>query len=423
MDRIEASRTPTDSLLADHFRARRYIGAKDRGAIAETVYGYLRRRAQLDWWIDRKGWGKVARNPRGRMIVLLLTERTVPASDLPHLFDGGKYHPAHMSEDETGLAAALPGLQRLDHPAQPPWVAANYPEWLHPHLVATFGDQVVPEMTALDAPAPLDLRVNVLKGTRADAIKALTDDDIAATPTPWSPVGLRLARRVALQTIGAWKDGLVEVQDEGSQLVALLVDAKPGMRVVDFCAGAGGKTLAIAATMANKGHVVACDISAPRLEGATKRLRRAGVHNVERRQLADERDPWVKKHQKSYDRVVADVPCTGTGAWRRNADGRWRLQPVDLEELVALQARIVDSCCRLVKKGGRLVYATCSVLREENEAQVERFLEAHPEFHLLSADEIWPEGVTRPDAGPMLRLTPARHATDGFFAAVLERVA
>ncbi|BBK36673.1 rRNA cytosine-C5-methylase [Allostella sp. ATCC 35155] len=421
VERIEGSRVPTDALLAEHFRARRYIGAKDRAAVAETVYAYLRRRGQIDWWIERRGWGRVGGTARARMLGLLLLDRGADAKEVAHLFDGGSYHPRRLDLDEQGIAQALAG-QPVDHPDQPPWVAGNYPEWLHPRIAEAFGERAADEMAALDRPAPLDLRVNLLAGTREEAVAELARDSIRAVPTQWSRLGLRLDKRVALQTVGAWKSGLVEVQDEGSQLVALLLGATAGMRVVDFCAGAGGKTLAIAAGMANKGQIVACDTSTRRLEGATQRLRRAGVHNVERRVLESERDKWVKRHASGFDRVLADAPCTGTGTWRRNPDGRWRLTETDIAELTDLQARILESCSRLVKPGGRLVYATCSILPDENERQVERFLAAHPEFATVAAADAWPAGEPCPvEEGPYLRLTPARHDTDGFFAALLER--
>ncbi|BBK43440.1 rRNA cytosine-C5-methylase [Allostella vacuolata] len=428
VDRIEGSRIPTDALLAEHFRARRFIGSKDRGAIAETVYAYLRRRGQVDWWIERQGWGRVGTTARARMVGLLLLERKAAAGEIAHLFDDGPYHPRRLNPDEQGIVEALAG-KPIAHPDQPVWVETNYPEWLHPHLVAVFGDAVGREMAALDVPAPLDLRVNALAGTREQAIASLARDQIRAVPTEWSPWGLRLDKRVALQTVDAWKSGLVEVQDEGSQLVAMLLGARAGMRVVDFCAGAGGKTLAIAAGMENKGQIIACDTSAKRLEGATVRLRRAGVHNVERRHIESERDKWVKRHAGAFDRVLADAPCTGTGTWRRNPDGRWRLTEQDLAELVDLQGRILDSCARLVKPGGRLVYATCSILAEENEAQVERFLAAHADFRAVPVADAWPAGQPNPATGleafpgPALRLSPARHGTDGFFAALLERAA
>ena len=226
-----------------------------------------------------------------------------------------------------------------------------------------------------------------------------------------------------LSGLTAFKDGLFEVQDEGSQIAALLAGARPGMRVVDFCAGAGGKTLALAAGMANRGKLVACDVSARRLERAARRLRRAGVSNVERRALTSERDKWVKRHAGGFDRVFVDAPCLGTGTWRRNPDAKWRSCPEDLAELVERQQQILRSAARLVRPGGRLVYATCSLLREEDEAQAEAFLAATPDFTLLPAARAWNEtiGGASPGGEDYLLLTPARHGTDGFFVALFER--
>ena len=214
------------------------------------------------------------------------------------------------------------------------------------------------------------------------------------------------------------------MQDEGSQLVALLADARPGMRVADFCAGAGGKTLAIAARMQNKGKIVACDVLEGRIDRAAVRFNRAGVHNVERKALSSERDQWVKRHAGTFDRVLVDAPCTGTGTWRRNPDAKWKLTPEDVAELEQVQRNILDSAWRLVKPGGRLIYATCSLLAEENEAQVEAFLAAHADFKPVPVGEVWPGAVGGdcPATSATLSLTPAQHGTDGFFAAVLERV-
>src|SRR6185369_3433163 len=319
--------------------------------------------------------------------------------------------------------------------------------------------------------ASTDLRVNTIKATREEAIAALKAEGIVAAPTTLSPVGLRVHGRPPLATLQCFKDGLIEVQDEGSQLVALLADARPGMRVADFCAGAGGKTLAIAAQMKNKGKIVACDVLEGRIERAAVRFNRAGVHNVERKALSSERDQWVKRHAGTFDRVLVDAPCTGTGTWRRNPDAKWKLSPEDLTELAEIQRNILDSAWRLVKPGGRLIYATCSLLAEENEAQVEAFLSEHADFRLVPAGEVWREvigtdfpnpsahprnhstvipacepgsidgaefatavdpgseaGVTSGDGAgsgalsATLSLTPAQHGTDGFFAAVLERV-
>ena len=284
-------------------------------------------------------------------------------------------------------------------------VACDLPDWLEPHLAALYGSRLEDEMAALNAPAPFDLRVNTLKADRDTARRALAAEHIHAEPTPWSPLGLRLKHRAPLAATAAFKDGLVEVQDEGSQLAALLADARPGMRVVDFCAGAGGKTLALAAQMQNRGKLVACDVAAWRLERAGTRLRRAGISNVERRPLSSERDPWVKHHAKSFDRVFVDAPCLGIGSWRRNPDGKWRATPQDLAELVPRQRDILASAARLVKPGGRLVYATCSLLREENEAQAEAFLAAHPDFALYPAARAWAETIGGAVAGRR-RLSP-----------------
>jgi 16S rRNA (cytosine967-C5)-methyltransferase len=229
---------------------------------------------------------------------------------------------------------------------------------------------------------------------------------------------------VPLGNLAAFKQGLVEVQDESSQIAALLADARPGMRVVDFCAGAGGKTLALAAGMGNRGKLVACEVSQRRLDRAARRLRRAGVTNVERRALSGERDKWVKHHKAGFDRVFADVPCLGTGTWRRNPDAKWRMRPEDLAELVERQQLILRSAARLVRPGGRLIYATCSLLREEDEMQAEAFLAASPDFTLLRVARVWEEtiGGASPGGEDYLRLTPARHGTDGFFVAIFERL-
>jgi 16S rRNA (cytosine967-C5)-methyltransferase len=285
-------------------------------------------------------------------------------------------------------------------------------------------------MGALRVEAPLDLRVNTLKTTPEEARAALALDGVETKPTALSPLGLRAQGRPPLANLASFKSGLIEVQDEGSQLAALLVDARPGMRVADFCAGAGGKTLAMAAAMENKGRIVACDVLQGRVERAATRLQRAGAHNVERRGLTSERDPWVKRHAGGFERVLVDAPCSGMGTWRRNPDAKWKLTPDYLKELLDLQQRILDSAARLVKGGGRLIYATCSLLPEENEAQIERFLAQHADFAVLPMADVWRDSIGRhKDAAPCpagdayLRLTPAQHGTDGFFVAVLPRAA
>jgi 16S rRNA (cytosine967-C5)-methyltransferase len=320
-------------------------------------------------------------------------------------FNGGRFSPAPLDSGETEALGKLAGLT-LDHPEMPQSVRLEVPEWILPLLEARFGERLAPEMAALAEEAPLDLRVNLLKTDREGAQAALAEEGIIAEPTKLSPWGLRVSGRRPVTTGAAFRTGLVEIQDEGSQLVAALVGAEPEMRVADFCAGAGGKTLALAMTMGNRGHIVACDVSASRLDGAVRRLRRAGVHNVERH-LLEPGDKWTKRRAMGFDRVLVDAPCTGSGTWRRNPDGRLRLERRDLDELIVKQATILDQASRLVRKAGRLVYATCSLLTEENESQVSAFLVRHPEFAPVA----------------QLSLTPARDGTDAFFAVSLERAA
>ncbi|HYC02834.1 MAG TPA: RsmB/NOP family class I SAM-dependent RNA methyltransferase [Azospirillaceae bacterium] len=414
---IEATPRPADAVASAFFRNRRYIGAKDRTAVAERVYAVLRRWARLGWWLERVGHQRDAR----ALVIAdeMLAGRTFDG--LEKQFTGGQFGPAALSPAEVKLARTLE-THTLNHPHQPDEVRAEVPDWAAGPLKAALGDRFVIEMEAMLGTAPLDLRVNPVKGTREKALAALRKAGVEAEPTRLSPLGVRVVKRFPVAQLDIFKEGLVEIQDEGSQLVALVTDAKPGMQVVDFCAGAGGKTLAIAAMMNNKGRVLACDVLEGRLKRAQERFRRAGLHNIETRGLKSERDPWVKRHKGKFDRVVVDAPCTGTGTWRRNPDARWRTLGPGLSELLPLQASILDSAARLTRPGGRLVYATCSMLPEENERQVEAFLATHPQFRLLDLKEAWPaDQGTAPETGDMLRLTPARHDTDGFFAAVMVR--
>ncbi len=429
LDTLAAGIRPADDVAAAYFRAHRYIGSKDRAQVSRHVYSVLRHRAVLDWWVERAGRSNIAASARSRMMAALLVAEGEPADEIAGSFDGGRFRPPALSPVEDRLVHALAG-RSLRHPAMPRAVANDLPDWLEPYLEAVYGDRLEEEMAGLNAPAPVDLRVNLLKTDREGARRALAAEHVRADPTEWSPVGLRLRERVPLSTLAAFKDGLVEVQDEGSQLAALLAGARPGMRVVDFCAGAGGKTLALAALMNNRGKLVACDTAGWRLERSGQRLRRAGVSNVERRTLTSERDPWVKRHAKSFDRVLVDAPCLGVGSWRRNPDAKWRATPNDLAELQVRQHDILQSAARLVKPGGRLTYVTCSLLFEENEAQAERFLAEAPDFALYPAAWAWeealgapcPRGLTNPGSD-YLRLTPAQHGTDGFFVAIFERKA
>lgn len=419
---IDSENRPADGIAAEYFRRRRYIGAKDRGWIAGQIYAVLRHRARLDWWLARVGKGDAVADARSRMLAALTILDGWTTADVAGSFDGSRFRPVPLSPAETRLAGGLAG-RTLDHPEMPRAVANDLPDWLEPYLARVYGTALELEMAGLNLPAPMDLRANPLKADRDTVRRALAAEHINAEPTPLSPLGLRIGGRVPLAATRAFRNGLVEVQDEGSQVAALLADARPGMRVVDFCAGAGGKTLVLAATMRNKGKLVACDVSQWRLDRSAQRLRRAGVDNVERRALSSESDKWVKRHAGGFDRVFVDAPCLGIGTWRRNPDAKWRSTPADLAELVERQRAILASAARLVKPGGRLVYVTCSLLREEDEDQAAGFLAAHPDFALYPAARAWTEtiGGDCPVGPAYLRLTPARHGTDGFFVAQFER--
>lgn len=412
-----APRKPADAVANAFFRDRRFIGSGDRRAVSERAWAVMRHRRRLAWWLERV---EAAVTPRLLVAASLLLEGWT-LDGVKQSFSGGQFGPTHLSGGEAAALKRLEG-HAAEHPEMPEAVRLEVPDWVVPHLRARFGDAVGAEMAAMSVPAALDLRVNLLKGAREDAIAALAGEGIAAEPTALSPWGLRVEGRRLVTSGPAFQSGLVEIQDEGSQLVALMVGAAPGMRVADWCAGAGGKTLALAMTMENKGQIVACDVSAPRLEGAVRRLRRAGVHNVEQHLIAAG-DKWAKRRAGSFDRVLVDAPCTGTGTWRRNPDARLRLVERDLLELVPKQAAILAAASLLVRKGGRLVYATCSVLLDENEAQVQAFLAVNPEFAVVPLARAWRGAGEAPGGGDFLSLTPHRHGTDGFFTAVLERAA
>ncbi len=427
LDEILANpRKPADAVVGAFFRGRRYIGGGDRRDVAERVYGVLRRRAQLEWWLQRAG-SDGASTGRGLVVADLALNQGLSADHIAGLFDGGKFRPLPFEREERRVLRDLAG-NALDHPDQPVAVRFNIPGWIEPELRAALGPAAEAEYAAMNRPAPVDLRVNLLKADRETAQQALAKENVATSPTGLSPFGLRAQGRPSLVTGEAFRAGLVEIQDEGSQLVALLADAKPGLRVVDYCAGAGGKTLAMAATMNNKGSITACDVSSMRLERAVTRIRRAGIHNATQKVIDAAARKWLKRASGSIDRVLVDAPCSGTGTWRRNPDARWVLQPNDIEELVTKQAQILDSVAALVKAGGKLIYATCSILPRENQHQIAAFLQRHPDYRIVPLSEAWREatGEALPagiEDGEGLRLNPGAHGTDGFFVCVLRRQA
>ncbi len=395
---------PADVVVSSFFRSNRTLGQRERHVLAETVYMVLREKTRLQY-LAKSGVGGL-----GRRLALL----------------------AWQGSDSLLKAAATPQewewilkSRTLNLDKQPQALRHNLPEWLAERLKAEVGEAFWPLVAAMAKPAGLDLRVNALKGKREQIQAALAEEGIATEPTRWSPWGLRTPGKPTLQRTDCFQRGDVEVQDEGSQLLALLTEAKRGEMVVDFCAGAGGKTLALGAMMRNTGRLYAFDVSAHRLAALKPRLARSGLSNVYPAGLSNERDERVKRLAGKIDRVLVDAPCSGLGTLRRNPDLKWRQSPEAIEELTVKQAAILDSAARMVKPGGRLVYATCSLLRAENEDIAEAFSAGHADFVPVDAADILAhqkvEGGEALVAGGHLRLWPQTHGTDGFFATVWQR--
>ncbi|MFC5607478.1 RsmB/NOP family class I SAM-dependent RNA methyltransferase [Variovorax soli] len=400
---------PADAVVSRYFREHRELGPRERATLAETVYNVLRNKLRYDHFAP-SGSG-----PKERRMAILG-------------FHGPRdfLHSA-LNDTESAWLKACDAVKPADLLERH---RHNLPEWLVAPLKAQLGDAFWPLAESLLRPAPLDLRVNALSDKRVDVQKELKLAGIQAAPTAYSPWGLRIEGKPALTRLDAFARGAIEVQDEGSQLLALLLDAKRGEMVVDFCAGAGGKTLAIGASMRSTGRLYAFDVSAHRLDALKPRLARSKLSNVHPAAIAHERDDRVKRLAGKIDRVLVDAPCSGLGTLRRNPDLKWRQSPQSVAELTVKQAAILQSAARLVKSGGRLVYATCSVLPEENEAIAEAFGAANPDFEPQDAGTLL-EGLKVQDAAGLcaggengmryLRLWPHRQDTDGFFAAVWKR--
>lgn len=402
---------PADSIMERYLGAHRQMGSKDRGFAAETVYGCLRHKREL---------AALATPVAGEMA------ETAPWLVATYLLKYAGWSARVL--DEAGFAgdavALVERVRALDLFEFSLAVRANLPDWLAERLLAQFGEAETLQLAAaLNQPAPVDIRVNTLKTERDALRQALATAEYDMTPTPYSPTGLRRDKRGPLFNTPEFRNGLFELQDEGSQLIGFLLDAKPGQKVVDFCAGAGGKTLQLAAMMSNSGVLYACDVSEQRLNRLKPRVRRAGVDTVQRRVLHDERDTRLKSWWGKMDAVLVDAPCSGTGTLRRNPDIKWK--PLDIAALQGLQRSILAAASQLVRPGGRLVYATCSLLDEENRVVVDEFLSQHPDFTILPAQTVLAgHGIALPDAftpeGAM-QLLPHRHGSDGFYAVALMR--
>ena len=400
---------PADAVVSRFFRDNRGLGPRERATLAETVYTVLRKKLLFDH-LAPSGSG-----PKERRLAILG-------------FHGPRdFLKSALTEQEKNWLDQCDAINPADLMERH---RHNLPEWLVQPLKDQLGDEFWPLAESMAQNAPLDLRVNVLKEKRADVQKELARAAIKSVATPYSPWGLRIEGKPALTKLDAFTRGAIEVQDEGSQLLALLLDAKRGEMVVDFCAGAGGKTLAIGATMRSTGRLYAFDVSAHRLDALKPRMARSGLSNIHPAAIAHERDERIKRLAGKIDRVLVDAPCSGLGTLRRNPDLKWRQSAKAVQELVVKQAAILDSAARLLKPGGRLVYATCSILPQENEAIAEAFTQAHRDFEPLDAGELLaqlkvPEAASLCSGGEsgsrFVRLWPHRHQTDGFFAAVWQR--
>jgi 16S rRNA (cytosine967-C5)-methyltransferase len=420
IDTIDTQRVPAAKALKEWGTAHRFAGSGDRAAISGLIWDVLRRRASSAWIMDSD-------TPRARVLGMLRLERGMDVEAIAALCDGGRFAPEPLDEAER---SALVSRSLQDAPAP---IAGDYPEWLDVYLAQVFGDDRVAEATAMASRAPLDLRVNTLKAKREKILPRLAH--LGAEATPWSPLGLRIelgadARNPGVHAEEDFIKGAIEVQDEGSQLAALLSAAKPGEQVIDLCAGAGGKTLALAAMMQGKGRLIATDHDKRQLAPIHERLSRAGVHNCDVRTPKGESDTLSDIHA-SADLVVIDAPCTGTGTWRRNPDAKWRMRPGALEQRCKDQIEVLDRAAALVKPGGRIAYITCSVLPPENGEQIRGFVARHPEFSVLPPSQtmtvLWDKAEEFADAvlqsAEGLLMTPRRTGTDGFFVSVLKRQA
>ncbi len=405
LHRVLQFESPADRVVSDFFRQHRTLGMRERHTLAETTYTVLRQRL-LYQHLAQSGRGEMER----RLVLL-----------------GWQGNAAFLRAALVeGEAQWLENVESVDRAALPERLRHNLPEWLAERLKAEVAGEFWPLVESLNSNAPLDLRVNTFKAKREQVLAEFAVAGIEVTPTPYSPWGLRAQGKPALHKLDVFMRGDVEVQDEGSQLLALLIDAKRGEMVVDFCAGAGGKTLALGASMRNTGRLYAFDTSGHRLAALKPRLARSGLSNVHPVQIAHERDDRIKRLAGKIDRVLVDAPCSGLGTLRRNPDMKWRQSPEAVDELRVKQMAILNSAGRLTKPGGRLVYATCSLLRAENEDIADAFCAEHSrDFKRVPAEQVL-AGAHVEQAGSLvqgsnLRLWPHKHGTDGFFAAVWQR--
>lgn len=394
---------PADGILRHFFRENPLLGGQDRAFIAETVFGILRHRFFLENLTERI-------TPRSLVLAYLVKFNGMNLRELTSL----------ISESETKWLAEIKAIKLETLPLA---IQAEFPEWLVEKLKQSMTDADILNLGfSLQKSAPLDLRVNTILAKRNQVLETLSQEGIEAQETPYSPCGIRLTGKPAINRHELFLSGKIEVQDEGSQLLGYLLAPKRGEMVVDFCAGAGGKSLLLGALMNSKGRLYAFDISEKRLNNLKPRFKRSGLSNLHAQRIANENDIKVKRLTGKIDRVLVDAPCSGLGTLRRNPDLKWRQSSQSIDELKAKQAAILSAAASLLKPGGRLVYATCSFLPEENQQVVQEFLNTHPQFSLLNCAELLAQQKIPLDTGEFLQLSPLLHQTDGFFAAALTRV-
>jgi len=403
--------SPADAKLSEFFRNNRELGTKERAFVAESVYGVLRRLRYLST-ITASDESDTD-DARKLILAWLLRIEGKSIRELEPM----------LTEQQKEWAVAIKAKATDDIPLA---VQADVRDWLWDKLVMQYGeDEALKICRSMFEQATLDLRANTIKATREDVLKRMhaenTVKDNVIVPTPYSPVGIRMAARLNIGKHILFTEGKIEVQDEGSQLLSYLVAPKRGQMVADFCAGAGGKSLALGALMKNTGRLYAFDVSEKRLNNLGQRLKRSGLSNLHAQVIASENDQKLKRLNGKFDHVLVDAPCSGLGTLRRNPDLKWRQTAQDIIELNAKQNAILGRAAKLVKNGGRLIYATCSLLRDENEAIAEAFLHAHADFKLVPANQILAQQNILLDTGDTLKLLPHLHGTDGFFAAVFEK--
>lgn len=394
---------PADVKLGLFFKQHRDLGTKDRAFVAESVYGVLRRKAFLMYVAE-------GNDPRKLLLAYLIRVLGTSTRDLNDV----------LNAQQMEWAQAIKAKKTEDMTKAE---KADLPEWFWDKLVVQYGEEEALTIArSFHQQASLDLRVNIIKASREDVIAKFQSEKTEIKPTPYAPYGLRMPQKMTISKHPFFVDGKIEVQDEGSQLLAQLAAPRRGEMIADFCAGAGGKSLAIGALMRNSGRIYAFDVSEKRLQNLGIRLKRSGLSNLHSQVISSEADPKLKRLFGKFDRVLVDAPCSGLGTLRRNPDLKWRQQPKDVEELTVKQTNILARASKLVKAGGRLIYATCSLLRDENEQIAEAFLQLNPEFRLVSANSILAQQEIDLDTGEYLKLLPHLHQTDGFFAAVFEKV-